>query len=1128
MKVGIMSRLMSAFAALLAFASFAAPEIVSKDIGDPEMNGWKPGDWVTAAGKIIALDERPDDPDAPKGAKALRFETAYPGQFGGWMAHPTDGGLLPGKPVKFTGWARKGNKWGTYMAFSFEDANTNSFEIAWKKPASELPEDKKNLPFDRRPGVDLTEQWQKFEMVVPSEVNHKFKDKDGKEKTEKMPIRFPIKLVSASQNNWYDKGNRATRWIDIYDFRLHTDMEGIPVADRPFSLRLTYPATGNVFYSKEQKPEITVSVNSWLGEERTIKFDATAVSAYGEERKIVLPDFKVLDGASASWPLPFDEPGAYKVTVKVSGTPKELTLKSRYAVALRPRELNDEEKEASTYGINVHGGGFVGYENFSRLGFIWVRDYAYNFHWMNNARGDGKYAGWPWYPKILKGAEDQGMKTLPCLMGGVTMKASVKNDPSWWPSADWRRQMAQIVSAFPTITAWELDNETDGTVWTDLDAYGRYCQAFGDICAATRPDAKAVSPGLASIYVEFTQKLVEKGYFRNISVVNGHRYCGQDAPEYAKQNLNTGASEAKPAYLRDLWRHWKKAATCDGKFRELWVTEWGWDTLAGQPVSEIEQAAYMQRKWVLAMGNGVEKMFWYWYYDDNTDTPNYFFAGCGIYDRYHEPKPSAPAFACMRTFIPGKYEYLGTANFGPNHMAQIVKADGKIVALAYKIRKDGSDLEIKDEKAERITDMFGKVQKRGTRKLGIDPTWYVGLDPNSDWLKQCPMDLNSDFYVRNVGGEPIRIEVTGPDKYEYSVNPPKGWTVEKRPYGFDVTGPAGLERGNTTFTVTGKNGKIAKTMTIDVDIVPQAFAKSGATAFDGAFKLDVTNQSSTDQVFVVKAELPQGWSVEPAEVKTAVLAPEERTTLDFKLASHKPVDPSATGAANPKLAVLNSTGMQVDYAPIIPRQWTMHRIDGSKIRLDGDLSDWTDRNRVNSFMIGPSGDKDPSKFYFGYAKAGLYVALDIDDSKCFTADPGSFWRAADCLEIQMTTPGGVAFKEDAPWTVFDHQFWFCPLADEKRVFAGFWGNCDGQKVEGDLKDVKTGLVKTARGYRAEIFIPAARFKDWEAMKPGAEIGLSFTLVVQGFVKEHELYWPSSKREKTMKQPWKWAKVKLVD
>ena len=68
-----------------------------------------------------------------------------------------------------------------------------------------------------------------------------------------------------------------------------------------------------------------------------------------------------------------------------------------------------------------------------------------------------------------------------------------------------------------------------------------------------------------------------------------------------------------------------------------------------------------------------------------------------VLDDWRNPKPSAAAFSALRTFIPGKYEYLGTANLGPKHMVQIVKADGKVVALAYKIRKDGPDLEIDDE-----------------------------------------------------------------------------------------------------------------------------------------------------------------------------------------------------------------------------------------------------------------------------------------------------------------------------------------------------------------------------------------------------------------------------------------------
>ena len=1102
-----------ALSALAVMASFVAhAELVSRDIGDPEMNAWEAGTWVTCGGEVIALDERPSD--APTKAKSVRFETRYGDHaFGGWNASLKKN-VLPGKPVKFTGWARLGNddSWG--MEFAFVDAHTNGFSLSMHPPG------------DPKAKFQLTRDWQKFQMTFPETV--------GK---NKKPIAFPIKFDCVKQNNWGDRNSPPkTRQLDMYDFRLWTDMEG--VADRPYELSVKYPVVGNTFYDAEGEPAVVISAGSWIGDEKMLTFKAKAVSAAGEERKFDIPALKILDGASQIVKLPFDEPGAYNVEIAVDGFPKPFVEKSRYVVCLHPRDLTDEEKEASPYGINA------------RLGFTWVRDYAFNFHWLRNARGDGKYAGWPWYPKIVKAAEDVGLKTLPCFMGAIEVKrdATGDNDPSFTPNKEWRRQMALAVSTFDMLTAFELDNEADNLMFKTLDGYGRYCQAFGDIVKSARPDARAVAPGLAGIYVEQSQKLVEKGYFRNIDVVNGHRYCGKDGPEYSKANLNTGMSEAKPAYLRDVWRHWKKAATCDGKFRELWVTEWGWDTLAGQPVSEWEQAAYLQRKWVLAMGNGVEKMFWYWYYDDDTDTPNYFFAGCGIFDRRRNPKPSAASFAALRTFIPAKYEYIGTANLGPNHMVQIVRAEGKVVALAYKVRKDGPDLEIKDEKAARITDMFGRTLKPtgtfGKRKLDIAPTWYVGLDEDSDWLKQCPLDIESDFYVRNVGGEAIKVEVASPDKYEYSVVPPKGWTVEKKPYGFGVTGPAGLKRGNTSFTVIGKNGKVEKAMNIEVDIVPQAYAKSKAANFDGEFTLDVTNQSAEDQVFAVNAEMPEGWKVEPSVATTGKLKPEETKTLSFKLVNSAPVDPAATGAANPKLSIVNSKGMQVDYAPVIPRTWTMRRIDLSKIKFDGDLLDWDERYRVNSFMIGPNGDKDPTKVYIAYCDEGLVAALDVDDSRCFTADPGSFWRAADCREIMITTPDGVKFKADEPWSLFDHQMWFCPMLKDKSVFCGYWGNCEGQKVyKKSGEDVgskwtgsasrsvpdgsRSGLVKTPRGYRAEMFVPAAQLKGWDKMKPGATIGLSFTLVVEDLKNsQHELYWPNPKRDNLMKKPWAWAKVKL--
>ena len=1118
--------------------------IVSRDIGDPEVNAWDAGTWVTCPGRIITLDERPDDPAAPKNAKALRFQIDYPARnFGGWHAILKKN-MLPGRPVKIAGWTRKGTDKSWAMAFEFSDANTNKFKLYCTKPGK--PREK----------FEITSNWQRFELIIPETVRGK--GPNGKEMN--MPIRFPVKLENVCQDNWGDRGNpnAVSRICDFYDLRLYTDMRGIAPEERGYEFLTIYPVVGNTFFYQEDPVEMTVAAGSWMGQERELSFDAKVISALGGETKLEIPTMKLVDGVSKKIKLPCTEPGGYTVEIKVKGLPEPIVSRSRYVVTLKPRELTEEEKEASIYGINVHGGGYVGYERFARLGFIWVRDYAFNFHWLNHARGDGKYAGWPWYPKIIKGAADVGMKTLPCLMHSILVKKGSKdpNDPTFTPSNEWRRQIALATSTFPELTAWELDNETDGTMWTSLDGYGRYCQAFGDILHAARPDAKAVSPGLAGIYVEQTRELVEKGYFRNIDAVNGHRYCGKDAPEYSKANLNTGMSEAKPAYLRDMWRHWKKAATCDGKFRELWVTEWGWDTLAGQPVTEIEQAAYLQRKWMLAMGNGVEKMFWYWYYDDDTDTPNYFFAGCGIFDRRRNPKPSAAAFAALRTFIPGKYEYLGTANLGPNHMVQIVRADGKIVAAAYKIKLDGPDLAIKDEKAELITDMFGRTLKptgfMGKRKLDVAPTWYVGLDENSDWIRQCPLDLESDFYVRNVGGEPIKVEVTGPDKYEWSVQPPEGWQARRTEYGFDVIGPVGLKRGNTSFTVTGKNGKTVKTMSIEVDIVPQAYAKSHAALFNGEFTLDVTNQSAERQNFVVKAELPAGWKIEPMEVQTGEIAPEETKTLTFQLVESAPVDPAATGAANPKLSIVNDRGLQVDYAPVIPRRWQLRKLAAGKVTFDGDLGDWDEKYRVNSFMIGPNGDKDPTRIYMAWSEQGLAMALDVDDSRCFVADPGSFWRAADCFEVMLTTPEGVAFKEDQAWSKYDHQFWFCPLAEAKHMFAGFWANENEQRqihkeindrlnregvkgvwqgaaAEADMKDVRSAVVKTERGYRAEFFVPAERFVGWNGMKTGAEIGLALTLVVEDWKNsQHELFWPNPKKEGAMKKPWTWAKVDLVD
>ena len=171
---------LSAIAAMTSFATYA--ELVSRDIGDPEMNAWEAGTWVTCGGDVITLDERPSD--APTKAKSVRFETRYGDHvFGGWNASLKKN-VLPGKPVKFTGWARLGNddSWG--MEFAFVDAHTNNFSISMHPVG------------DPKGKLKLTRNWQKFEMTFPETV--------GKNKE---PIALPVKFDCVKQNNWGDRNS---------------------------------------------------------------------------------------------------------------------------------------------------------------------------------------------------------------------------------------------------------------------------------------------------------------------------------------------------------------------------------------------------------------------------------------------------------------------------------------------------------------------------------------------------------------------------------------------------------------------------------------------------------------------------------------------------------------------------------------------------------------------------------------------------------------------------------------------------------------------------------------------------------------------------------------------------------
>lgn len=1065
--------------------SQVAPLVISRNIGDPVLNKWKQCDWVTASGKWSASDERPAE--VGNAFKTLHIEAMFPPRtFGGWSMEPVPAlQRVPGELKRITGYSRRSND-KAWCEIVLKDANGKEHKFGI-------------------PNCGL--EWSKFVLEIPDKVIQ--------------PVTFKGFMVS----NWGNRNdpNKSQISYDFADLRLESDVSAVPFSERPYGLLTNMEPVGNIFTVGE-KPLMQVSATSWLGDVRELRFSGHVTSANGEKRPLMVPKMRCETEVSTIVELPFDQPGGYTVTLEAEGFPEKQKVVSRYVVALQPPALTPEQKRNSPYGLNVHGGTFVDYPAFARLGFVWLRDYAYNYHWMVRARGEGNYTGWPWPKKMFHVAEENGFLTLPCLMKGIEYNYTKAGTPAE-PTAEWRRNMAHFVSSFDGLPAFELDNEVEDRSDPYGKEYGAYHKALGDIIKAVRPDAWAVECGLAGIYPEAVRRHVLSGDFANIDVCNGHRYCGLDAPEYSRSNANTGQGEAKQTYLRDLFRNWKEAACLDGKDRQLWVTEWGWDTLAGQIVTEWEQAAYMQRCILLALGNGVNKMFWYWYYDSDTPTPVNFFDGCGIFNRFREPKPIAAAYAALRTFLPADMQYVGYAYPAPNMMVQIYRIGERYIAAAFKIHKDGPDHTLKTQpRAEAVYDMFGgKVDGKKARKLDIAPTWYIGLDKDCDWIRQTKIDVKSNWFVRNVPGEEIEINVM--PGATYTIEPPKGWTsMPKGENGFIVRSPTGIPRGAATILVKGEGDTVKKEITIDVDVVPEAYVRTKAASFEGTFTAEIVNQSISRKKHTLRAVVPAGWKVEPTE-QSIELDPEERGSLTFRLTASAPVPVTAAKSDFPRLEIRNGDGIQIDSAPIVPREWKMASVKG--IQLDGDLRDWPAENQLPSWMIGPRGNAEKSRFYMGYSNEGLYLGMEIANSKCFTSDPNSFWRAADCFELLFSSSAD--FSENRKWTEKDHQFWFCPLADQNRAFAGFWARCDGQKSESDIPDIRSAVRKTGEkgsgGYVMEIFIPASRLQGFRAQK-GSKIGFAFTLAVQGWRDNREVFWPSGKAEGMVSQPSKWSRITL--
>ncbi len=1061
--------------------------------------------WNIASGSFKMVAETPEGAGS-EAKESMSFTADFAGKgFAHFTACPING-KIPGdaKCVRF--WAKC-------------DADGAAWVVKFKNAQGKDEVEKKKLEY----GIKSTKgKWVKQEFQIPADWER------------------PVSLSGFLAHNWSKQSDTFSSTLLVYGLEVETDTSKAADKSALFACEARTGVENNVF-AEGESPTFSVSLDSWLGTklEGTMKWTMAPVDGnlppVAESRPVSI------DGVAMER-IVLKPPrfGAYSLELSVSFGDKAppFAKKCRFSYIPAPRPLTAEEKLISPYGLNIHGGQEgVGYKAIAKTGFAWIRDYAYSHGWMIRAKGaDCKYGGWPWYPKMDKEIRESGLMILPCMMQwiGDGVKAGKMN----LDKSD-KIEMLDIIKAFPDYPAWEVDNEYDLHNGKEEEArqwssYRAYHKTFSEVVKFMDDKTLTVEQGNAGVYPERVREHVMSGAFDKIDVVNAHFYCGTQPPELCKMNFNTGGGATSSRYVYDTLREFVEAGCADGKKRQAWVTEFGWDTMVGHIVSEHEQAAFLQRGYLLGLQAGIDKMFWYW----NRDTkkkPTHFFDGCGLLDPNDEPKPAQVSMAGLAHFLrlPAR---VGTFQIGPGTMGHVFKDDGRLVACAFTLEPGKPATVFEPAAGLALFDMYGNPLPKGKVEVGIAPVWMMGLDEKSALYIQTAYDLASRYFIKAVAGDTVEIKLrvvnnrSTPLSATFEVKSPADWKVDP------ATGALAAAPGETKIVtiktaidaltkltdgavvVTVTDGPATKTLTTEIEVVqPASVVVAPLTGAPGAAKTKavVRNNSTLPKSFTLKIDTPASWKATPAEAKLDDIPP--ASTREVELA----IDWNIGWKSGEKAvaSVLLPDGRKIAEGKIIPSALGLAKVDA--IKLDGKVANWPEGSRLPDWCVGTANGEPVARMWAAWSAKGLYFRFEVEGSRESEGDPTWFWEH-NTAEVFVETYEG----NPAGGTGNMHQFWFCPLLKDGKVYAGRWKmSKEIAETQYDIKGVESFSAKTDKGYMMEFMLPASLIKGFDPEKHPL-IGLNLNVTVPMANSRAEAFWPGSKIDGSNYKPNQWGRVEL--
>jgi hypothetical protein len=559
--------------------------------------------------------------------------------------------------------------------------------------------------------------------------------------------------------------------------------------------------------------------------------------------------------------------------------------------------------------------------------------------------------------------------------------------------------------------------------------------------------------------------------------------------------------------LLDSQRTINRVAHKAGK--EAWLTEIGWDVTNGSAVGERLQAIYLPRVYLLSRWVGTDKVFWY--FDRDVEGSVQKYSTMGLFDTKWIARPSAAALAALSQQT-ALAKAVGSIDLGEDRWCIALRKPGGGYVLAAWTLEGRYPLPAQLARA-RAYDIFGNVLSAKT--LGPEVAYFHldALPPA--WAAHVQTELVSSSIMPLAKGGTAQVQIQAPVGEASWVALPAGltsgsWSRQGNVLTAQLRAAPAMEVGTTKVLarVTGRGWQRQWPLTVEVK--PAAIVTAGPYSPGQTLSAEV--KGVTPQKRTVKLSLPENSG--KIEAASSEISTEQSHKFTVVLAE------TARGPI-PLTVQLGDGARQTEWLhPAV-----IDVAPAGKIQLDGQLHDWTDKQRFNWKYFATSTPDFQPEAALAWSAEGLSVAVRMPVDPAAPTNAESFW---DWTNFELFLESG----DEGPsqWGPQAHQFYFVPVKQGAiwRLIAGEYKRGAAiAKTTFDDPRMQTAARVGAGQIVMEAFVPSAVLggqpqvgKTWRAaitMRGLSRVGLTASAA-----------WPASKDSGLLEGSAAWGKLHFVE